>query len=107
MLPSGLRRLVGLRWAVRPEPAPVAHPPVAAVVLIGGVGVELDLVVFLQAALGLLQALGPRPGDRPRLSGTALVQAPARVAQPPLPALRRGQLLGQLVAARVPEALVL
>src|SRR3954463_5404994 len=102
MLPSGLRRLVGLRWAVRPEPAPVAHPPVAAVVLVGGVGVELDLVVFLQAALGLLQPLRARPGNRARLARAALVQAPARVAQPALAALRRGQRLRQLVAARVP-----
>jgi hypothetical protein len=80
---------------------------VPAIVLVGGVGVQLDLVVFLQAALGLLQPLGPRPGNRARLPRTALVQAPARIAQPPLTALRRGQLLGQLVTARVAEALVL
>jgi hypothetical protein len=89
------------------QPPPILHAAVAAVVLVGGVGFELDLVVFLQPALGLLQPLGPRPGDRARLPRAALIQAPARVAQPALPALRRGERLGQLVTARVPEALVL
>ena len=79
----------------------------AAVVLVGGVGVELDLVVFFEAPLGLLQALGPRAGDRARLPRALVIQAPARVAQPALPALRRRERLGQLVAARVAETLVL
>jgi hypothetical protein len=64
-------------------------------------------VILLEAALGLLEPPGPRPRDRTRLPRAALIQAPARVAQPALPALRRGQLLGQLVPARVAEALVL
>src|SRR5206468_10472563 len=68
-----LRRLVGLGRAMRSEPPAVLHAAVAAVVLVGGVGVELDLVVFLQPALGLLEAFGPRPGDRARLPRAALV----------------------------------
>src|ERR671910_80015 len=103
----GLGRLVGLGRAVSAQPPPILHPAVAAVVLVGGVGVELDLVVFLQPALSLLEPLGPRPGDRARLPRAALIQAPARVAQPALAALRRRQRLGQLVTARLPEALVL
>lgn len=86
--------------------APVLHPPVPTGVLIRGVGVEVNVVVLLQAALGLLQPIGARPGDRPRLPDAALVKAPTRVAEPPLPALRRRRRLGKLIAARVAKALV-
>ena len=78
-----------------------------AVVLVGGVGVQLDLVVLFQAPLCLLQPLGPRAGDRPPLPRAPVIQAPPRITQPALPALRRRERLGQLVAARIAETLVL
>jgi hypothetical protein len=53
------RWCVGLGRAVRAQPAAVAHPPVAAVILVGLVGPALDPVLFFQAALGLLEAVRP------------------------------------------------
>jgi hypothetical protein len=44
---------------VRAKPAAVAHAAVPAVVLIGLVGAALDLVIFFQATLGLLEPVGP------------------------------------------------
>ena len=92
---------------MRAQPAAVAHPPVAAVVLVGLVGPALDLVLFFQAALGLFQPVRPRLRDRLGLLRAALIEAALGVAQPALAALTRGELRRQLVAARIAEPLVL
>jgi hypothetical protein len=64
-------------------------------------------VLLLQAALGLLEPIGPRTRDRPRLLGAAFVKAALGLTQPAAPALRGRQLARQLVAARRAEPLVL
>jgi hypothetical protein len=64
-------------------------------------------MLFLQAALALLEPVGPRPWDRPGLRGAALVQTALGLAQPAAPTLRRRQLRRKLIAARVAEALIL
>ena len=64
-------------------------------------------MLLLQAALGFPRPVAPRFWDRPGLLGAALVESALGLAQPPAPALRRRELGGQLVTARVSEALVL
>jgi hypothetical protein len=76
-------------------------------VLIGVVGARLGPQLFLQPALGLAQPLGAIAWHRSRLSLSLLLQAAPGLAQPSAPTLRRAQLLGQLIAARVTVELVL
>jgi hypothetical protein len=64
-------------------------------------------VLFFQPALGVLQPLTARARNRPSLRRTLVVESPPGVAQPGAPALRARQMGRQLIAAPLPEALVL
>src|SRR4051794_28156087 len=57
MGPSGGRRGVGLGRRGRAQPPAVARPILRAVVLVGLVGADLGAQLFLEAALGLCDAL--------------------------------------------------
>jgi hypothetical protein len=73
---------------MRAQAPAILHPPGGAIVLIGSVGPRLGPQLFLQATLGLLDALGARARHRPRLLFALRLQAPLGLAQPraaPLP----------------------
>jgi hypothetical protein len=95
----GVRRHVRLGWTA--EPAAVLHPPARPVGLVVLVGLTLSPQLLLQAALGLLEPLGPPARNRLGLAGPPLIQALLGVAQPPPPPVLRGELLGELVAAEI------
>jgi hypothetical protein len=92
---------------MRAQSPPVAHHTARPVGLIGLVGATLSLQLFLQAPLGLLQPLWARGRDRPGLLGAPLLEATLGLGQPPRPPLAGRQLLRELVAAALTEALIL
>jgi hypothetical protein len=75
--------------------------------LIGPVGAHLGPELLFQAALGVLEALRAAARHRLRLRRPLGLQALLGLAQPPAAPLRGRELRRQLVAARLPVALIL
>src|SRR4051812_26147668 len=92
---------------MRAEAPAVLHPAVRPVVLVGSVRPRFAPELFVEAALGFLDALGSRLRHRPRFAFALLVELALGFSQPRPAALTGPQLLGQLVAAGVAVELVL
>lgn len=86
----GRRWLVGVRRAA--ETAAVLHPPARPVSLVSPVGPHLGPELLLEAALGLLEALGAAARHRLRVRGPLSLQALPGFAQPAAAALGGGEL---------------
>ena len=88
-------------------PGPVAGDPAGKPRCVFGDHVALELPVLAQPPAALDEALGPVTGDLLGLLGALGVHRLLGLAQPLAPVTTGPQPLGQLVAARLPEQLVL
>src|SRR4051794_37516560 len=91
ILPSGMVRGWYGFGGTAEAPA-VLHPPARPVGLIGRVRLALVEELFVEAPLGVFDALRARLRNRPGFSGALLIKATLGFSQPTAPALARRQL---------------